>query len=57
MLHVPAMGTSNQPVPAQVALADTHGIWFSAADGIYLYTNGAATNVSNQTMLVAGSCA
>lgn len=37
-------------------VSDTHGLWFSTTDGIYLYAGGRTTKVSNLVAQVAGPC-
>ena len=37
-------------------VSDTHGLWFSTTDGIYLYANGRTTKVSDLVDQVAGPC-
>jgi hypothetical protein len=41
---------------ANAPVADSHGLWFSTTDGIYLYADGQTTKVSNLVAQVAGSC-
>lgn len=49
-----ASGTPIHGVLAPVA--DAHGLWISATDGIYLFAGGQATKVSNLVAQVAGPC-
>jgi hypothetical protein len=37
-------------------VSDSHGLWFSTTDGIYLYSGGSTTKVSNLVAQVAGPC-
>jgi hypothetical protein len=41
---------------ANAPIADSHGLWFSTTDGIYLYAGGQMTKVSNLVAQVAGPC-
>jgi hypothetical protein len=51
--------TTSQGAPingANAPVADSHGLWFSTTDGIYLYAGGQTTKVSNLVAQVAGTC-
>ncbi len=51
--------TPQQGLPiygAQAPVSDSHGLWFSTTDGIYLYAGGQTTKVSNVVAQVAGAC-
>jgi hypothetical protein len=51
--------TTSQGAPingANAPVADSHGLWFSTTDGIYLYAGGQTTKVSNLVAQVAGAC-
>jgi hypothetical protein len=51
--------TTSQGAPingANAPVADSHGLWFSTTDGIYLYVGGQTTKVSNLVAQVAGTC-
>lgn len=41
---------------ADAPVSDSHGVWFSTTDGIYLYSSGHTTKVSNLVAQVAGPC-
>jgi hypothetical protein len=41
---------------ADAPVSDSHGLWFSTTDGIYLYAGGKTTKVSNLVAQVAGPC-
>jgi len=49
--------SSEQPVRGALApVSDSHGMWFSTTDGIYLFAGGKTTKVSNLVAEVAGVC-
>ena len=48
---------SRAPLRGAVApVADSHGLWFSTTDGIYIYAGGQTTKVSDLVAQVAGTC-
>jgi hypothetical protein len=54
---LPSPQASGVPIHGALApVADSHGLWFSTTDGIYLYTGGQTTKVSNLVAQVAGGC-
>jgi hypothetical protein len=48
---------SGRPIRGALApVPDSHGLWFSTTDGIYLYAGGQTTKVSSLVAQVAGAC-
>ena len=56
-LDPPARPYQEPPIYGALApVSDAHGLWLSTKDGIYLYTGGQMTKVSNLVAEVAGPC-
>ncbi len=55
-LAIPTSQQGSTIYGAQAPVPDSHGLWFSTTDGIYLYVGGQTTKVSNLVAQVAGSC-
>ena len=59
----PPLGFATPPIGgpriygSQAPVPDSHGLWFSTIEGIYLYAGNQTTKVSNLVAQVAGTCA